>query len=85
MWHHTGLSMALESIVLFGPLNLYSAPLSINTLEKRPKCVKSDSSKIMSTSAMRSKYLGEVNNKTVFALNVPVTTFSGCRHVKHFR
>ncbi|XP_063926766.1 phosphatidylinositol 4-kinase alpha isoform X3 [Zophobas morio] len=60
MWHHTGLSMALESILQFGPLNLYSAPLSISTLEKRPKCVKSDSSKLMSTSAMRSKYIGEV-------------------------
>ncbi|XP_050307106.1 phosphatidylinositol 4-kinase alpha isoform X2 [Anthonomus grandis grandis] len=60
MWHHTGLSMALESILQFGPLNLYSAPLSVSTLEKRPKCVKTDSSKIMSTSAMRSKYIGEV-------------------------
>ncbi|XP_066260677.1 phosphatidylinositol 4-kinase alpha isoform X2 [Euwallacea similis] len=60
MWHHTGLSMALESILQFGPLNLYSAPLSVSTLEKRPKCVKSDSSKIISTSAMRSKYIGEV-------------------------
>ncbi|CAG9769001.1 unnamed protein product [Ceutorhynchus assimilis] len=60
MWHHTGLSMALESILQFGPLNLYSAPLSISTLEKRPKCVKNDSSKIISTSAMRSKYIGEV-------------------------
>ncbi|KAF7274503.1 hypothetical protein GWI33_012847 [Rhynchophorus ferrugineus] len=59
-WHHTGLSMALESILQYGPLNLCSAPLSISTLEKRPKCVKSDSSKIMSSSSMRSKYIGEV-------------------------
>ncbi|XP_049821823.1 phosphatidylinositol 4-kinase alpha isoform X3 [Aethina tumida] len=60
IWHHTGLSMALESLQQFGPLNVYSAPLSTSTLDKRPKCVKSDSSKIMSTSAMRSKYTGVV-------------------------
>ncbi|CAH0558143.1 unnamed protein product [Brassicogethes aeneus] len=60
IWHHAGLSMALESIQKFGPLNNYSAPLSTSTLEKRPKCVKNDSSKIMSTSAMRSKYIGVV-------------------------
>ncbi|CAH1183299.1 unnamed protein product [Phaedon cochleariae] len=59
-WPHTGLSMALESVLQWGPPNPYSAPLSTNTLEKRPKCVKSDSSKLMSTSAMRSKYTGEV-------------------------
>ncbi|XP_074027148.1 phosphatidylinositol 4-kinase III alpha isoform X2 [Leptinotarsa decemlineata] len=67
MWHHTGLSMALESVLQWGPPNLYSAPLSTNTLEKRPKCVKSDSSKLISTSAMRSKYIGEViGMQTIF-------------------
>ncbi|XP_060518279.1 phosphatidylinositol 4-kinase alpha [Cylas formicarius] len=60
MWQHAGLSLALESILQFGPLNLFNAPLSTTTLVKRPKCVKSDSSKTISTSAMRSKYTGEV-------------------------
>ncbi|XP_045467840.1 phosphatidylinositol 4-kinase alpha [Harmonia axyridis] len=60
LWPHTGLSMALESLLQFGPLNLYSLPLSISTLEKRPKCVKSDSSKLMLTSSLRAKYTGEI-------------------------
>ncbi|KAK9874265.1 hypothetical protein WA026_002618 [Henosepilachna vigintioctopunctata] len=60
VWPHTGLSMALESLLQFGPLNLYSSPLSVSTLEKRPKCVKSDSSKLMLTSSLRAKYIGEV-------------------------
>lgn len=57
---HTGLSLALESLLQFGPLNLYSAPLSVSTLEKRPKCVKSDSSKLLLISSLRAKYIGEV-------------------------
>ncbi|KAL3270935.1 hypothetical protein HHI36_021440 [Cryptolaemus montrouzieri] len=61
VWPHTGLSMALESLLQYGPLNLYSLPLSVNTLEKRPKCVKSDSSKLMLTCSLRSKYIGEVH------------------------
>ncbi|KAH1001445.1 hypothetical protein HUJ04_005466 [Dendroctonus ponderosae] len=61
MWHHAGLAMALDSILHNGPLNAYSSHLSASTLEKRPQCVKTDSSKIISTSAMRSKYMGEVN------------------------
>lgn len=60
IWRHTGISMALESILQYAPLNMYSTPLSTSTLEKRPKCVKSDSSKIILTSSKRSKYIGEV-------------------------
>ncbi|XP_050501433.1 phosphatidylinositol 4-kinase alpha isoform X1 [Diabrotica virgifera virgifera] len=60
IWHHTGLSMALESLMQWSPPNIYNAHLSMSMLDKRPKCVKSDSSKLMSTSAMRSKYIGEV-------------------------
>ncbi|XP_018572269.1 phosphatidylinositol 4-kinase alpha isoform X2 [Anoplophora glabripennis] len=60
MWYHSGLSMGVESVLQWGPLNIHSAPLSISTLEKRPKCVKSDSSKVMSTLSMRSKYIGVV-------------------------
>ncbi|XP_056639976.1 phosphatidylinositol 4-kinase alpha [Diorhabda sublineata] len=60
MWHHTGLSMALESILQWGPPNIQSAYLTSSILEKRPKCVKSDSSKLLTVSSMRSRYIGEV-------------------------
>ncbi|XP_969785.1 phosphatidylinositol 4-kinase alpha isoform X4 [Tribolium castaneum] len=60
LWNHTGLSLALETILQFGPLNMSSAPMSVSTLEKRPKCVKSDSSKLMVSTSLRCKYIGEV-------------------------
>lgn len=60
IWHHAGLSLASESIMQFSPFNEQSASLSINTLEKRPKCVKNDLSKVISVLNMRSKYMGEV-------------------------
>lgn len=63
LWHHTGLSMALESVMQWGPPNQFSAFLSHSMLDKFPKCVKSESSKMLSISAMRSKYIGEVSKK----------------------
>lgn len=64
-WHHSGLSMALESVLQHGPMNVYNLSLSKALLEKRPKCVKSDSSKFISMTSMRYKYMGEVrmNNR----------------------
>nr|CAH7716979.1 unnamed protein product [Callosobruchus chinensis] len=59
-WHHSGLSMAIESLVQWGPQNSFSSPLSIVMLEKRPKCVKSDTCRVLTTSTMRNKYIGEV-------------------------
>lgn len=61
IWHHAGLSLAMESIMQFSPFNEQSASLSINTLEKRPKCVKNDLPKVVSVLNMRSKYMGEVS------------------------
>lgn len=60
VWHHAGLSLAMESIMQFSPFNDQSASLSLNTLEKRPKCVKNDLPKVIFVLNMRSKYRGEV-------------------------
>lgn len=65
-WHHSGLAMALESVLQWGPLNVFTSPLSSTMLDKRPKCVKNDSAKLMSTTAMRFKYMGEVSLVVLF-------------------
>lgn len=44
----------------FSPFNEKSVSLSLNTLEKRPKCVKNDLPKVIFVLNMRSKYRGEV-------------------------
>lgn len=61
LWHHSGLALGIETILQYACLNTSSAILSNNTLVKRPKCVKSDSSKFASMINLRSKYSGEVN------------------------
>lgn len=58
--HHAGLSMALETIIEFGSLNNSSGSLTGTMLEKRVKCVKSDSSKMLTLMSKRSMYIGEV-------------------------
>lgn len=60
MWHHSGLSLATESVLQFTGLNSQSAPLSVSTLDKRPRCVTSDSSRFVASLSMRSRYMGEV-------------------------
>ncbi|KAG8287986.1 phosphatidylinositol 4-kinase alpha [Homalodisca vitripennis] len=59
-WHHSGLALATESILMSKGLNLQSAPLSTSTLEKRPRCVKSDSSRFVSSLSLRSRFSGQV-------------------------
>lgn len=59
-WHHSGLALATESILMSKGLNLQSAPLSTSTLEKRPRCVKSDSSRFVSSVSLRSRFSGQV-------------------------
>lgn len=57
--HHTGLALATEAALQYTGLNLHSASLSNSTLEKRPRCVKTDST-FISILNLRSKYAGEV-------------------------
>ncbi|PSN41691.1 hypothetical protein C0J52_07710 [Blattella germanica] len=65
MWHHSGLALATESMLQYTGLNIQSAPLSISTLDKRPRCVKSDSSRFVSSLSLRSRYAGEVNGMLI--------------------
>ncbi|KAL0266294.1 UNVERIFIED_CONTAM: hypothetical protein PYX00_008881 [Menopon gallinae] len=60
MWHHSGLSLATESVLQFIGLNPLSAPLSTSTLDKRPRCVTSDSSRFVKSLSLRSRYMGEI-------------------------
>lgn len=60
LWHHSGLALATESVLNSKGLNLRSAPLSTSTLDKRPKCVKSDSSRFVSSLSLRSGYSGQI-------------------------
>lgn len=76
VWHHAGLSLAMESIMQFSPFNDQSASLSLNTLEKRPKCVKNDLPKVIFVLNMRSKYRGEVR-KVKFLQKIVFSIFSG--------
>lgn len=57
---HTGLALALECILKDCPNNTRNASLSAALLEKRPKCVKTDSSKFATSLNARAKYHGEV-------------------------
>ena len=59
--HHTGLSLATENVLQCAGLNPSSIAVSGVFLEKRPNCVKQDSSQLVSGLTLRSRYLGEVN------------------------
>lgn len=61
--NHTGLALALECILNDCPNNVTNASLSAALLEKRPKCVKTDSSKFATSLNDRAKYQGEVKEK----------------------
>ncbi|XP_077290371.1 phosphatidylinositol 4-kinase III alpha isoform X2 [Arctopsyche grandis] len=60
LWHHSGLALATDSLLQTAGLNQISAPLSTTALDKRPRCVKSDSSRFVSVLSVRSRYAGEV-------------------------
>ena len=59
--HHTGLSLATEDVLQCAGLNPSSIAVSDVFLEKRPNCVKQDSSQLVSGLTLRSRYQGEVN------------------------
>ncbi|CAH3130736.1 unnamed protein product [Porites lobata] len=58
--HHTGLSLATENVLRFAGLNPSSVAVSGVLLDKRPNCVKQDSSQLVSGLTYRNRYLGEV-------------------------
>lgn len=58
--HHTGLSLATENVLQFAGLNPSSVAVSKVFLDKRPNCVKQDSSQLVSGLSLRNRYLGEV-------------------------
>ena len=58
--HHTGLSLATENVLRFAGLNPSSVAVSGVFLDKRPNCVKQDSSQLVSGLTFRNRYLGEV-------------------------
>ncbi|CAM1325927.1 PI4KA (predicted) [Pycnogonum litorale] len=58
---HTGLSLATESVLQFTGLNVLSAPLHTSTLEKRPRCVTTNTSHFISNMCLRSRYAGEIS------------------------
>ena len=60
--HHTGLSLATENVLRFAGLNPSSVAVSGVFLDKRPNCVKQDSSQLVSGLTFRNRYLGEVNS-----------------------
>ncbi|XP_068726230.1 phosphatidylinositol 4-kinase alpha-like [Montipora capricornis] len=58
--HHTGLSLATENVLQFAGLNPSSVAVSKVFLDKRPNCVKQDSSQMVAGLSLRNRYLGEV-------------------------
>nr|XP_022907836.1 phosphatidylinositol 4-kinase alpha [Onthophagus taurus] len=59
-WTHSGLALALESVLQYGPNNFTNLALSFSMLEKRPRCVKTDASRFATVLNLRSKYSGEL-------------------------
>lgn len=57
---HSGVSLALESVLRFAGLNNYSAPLPSTTLDKWPSCVKNNSSEFVCAIGLRSRFGGEI-------------------------
>ena len=58
--HHTSLALATENVLQFAGLNPSSVAVSKVLLDKRPNCVKQDTSQLVSGLTLRSRYLGEV-------------------------
>ncbi|XP_017786237.1 PREDICTED: phosphatidylinositol 4-kinase alpha isoform X2 [Nicrophorus vespilloides] len=64
--NHAGLSLAMECVHQYGPNNFNSVTLTGGMLDKRPKCVKNDTSKFITLLTLRSKYSGELTGLLAF-------------------
>ncbi|KAK3796327.1 hypothetical protein RRG08_021349 [Elysia crispata] len=58
---HSGLAMATESVLSFAGYRGTVATTGTSSLDRRPRCVNSESSNFMANLSIRSRYLGEVN------------------------
>lgn len=58
--HHAGLALLTESVLENACLNVHSAPLGKQTLDKRPSCVKRDTPRFITVLGLRNFYSGEV-------------------------
>ncbi|XP_052243319.1 phosphatidylinositol 4-kinase alpha-like isoform X4 [Dreissena polymorpha] len=69
LFQHSGLALATESVLNYAGYNKNAAALGENddpllrssTLERRPKCVTSDSSSFMANLSLRSRFMGEIS------------------------
>lgn len=57
---HSGVALAIESVLQYAGLNTYSAPLPLSTLDKWPSCVKNNCSEFVCSMGLRCRFAGEV-------------------------
>lgn len=57
---HSGVALAIESVLQFAGLNNYSAPLPSSTLDKWPSCVKNNCSEFVCSMGLRCRFAGEI-------------------------
>ncbi|ESO97694.1 hypothetical protein LOTGIDRAFT_103639 [Lottia gigantea] len=62
LFQHSGLALVTESVLNYAGYNKNSAPLGSATLDRRPKCVNTNSSNFMANLSLRSRYSGEVTH-----------------------
>lgn len=70
---HTGVGLAIESIMLFAGLNATSSPQSTILLERWPGCVKKDYSEFVCSMEIRCRYSGEVAGLLMSSKNTDYT------------
>ncbi|KAH7932980.1 hypothetical protein HPB49_006149 [Dermacentor silvarum] len=70
---HTGVGLAIESIMLFAGLNASSSPQSTSLLERWPACVKKDYSEFVCSMEIRCRYSGEVAGLLMSSKNTEYT------------
>ncbi|XP_053375288.1 phosphatidylinositol 4-kinase alpha-like [Mercenaria mercenaria] len=61
LFQHSGLALATESVLNYAGYNRSAAALGSSTLERRPKCVTTDSSSFMANLSLRSRFMGEIS------------------------